>query len=271
MVYLLENKIFYGGLTMTKETLIRVHRIYSIILSIVIVIAGICLMAGCINIYNMGDKPFTREIVAETFSGIAFPVLLCLGMIIISFFLALILPYNKEKTHFEKPYNTLLHRLYSKKDFNLCDEALQSQILSLQKDRKRHIIIRTVVIILASIVFLVYALNGSNFHLPDINGSMINAMWILIPCVVIAFGYALFVAIHNQKSIEKEIELFKTVPSAEIEDEEITSSSDKNIDYARCVFLAIGILCVVYGVWGDGTADVLTKAIGICTECIGLG
>ena len=49
---------------MTKDTLLRLHRIYSIVLSVVIVIAGLCLIAGCINIYNLGDKPFTREIVA---------------------------------------------------------------------------------------------------------------------------------------------------------------------------------------------------------------
>lgn len=256
---------------MTKDTLLRLHRIYSIVLSVVIVIAGLCLIAGCINIYNLGDKPFTREVVAATLSEIAFPLLLCLGMIIVSFLLALILPFNKEKITCEKPYSHLLHRLYTKKDFNLCDESLQNQILALQKNRKRHIIIRAVVIVLSSIAFLVYALNRNNYQLPDINGSIISAMWILIPCVIVSFGYALFVAIHNQKSIEKEIELFKTAPAAEGEDEEITSPSDKKITYARCALLAIGILCVIYGVWGDGTADVLTKAIGICTECIGLG
>lgn len=256
---------------MTKEALIRIHRIYSIILSIVIVIAGLCLIAGCINIYNMGDKPFTREVVAETFLGIAFPVFFCLGLIIVNFIFTLILPYNKEKTHIEKPYATLLQRLYSKKDLTACDEELYKQILSLQKNRRCHIVIRTIVIILASIAFLIYALNRNHYHLPDINGSMINAMWILIPCVVISFGYALFVAIHNQKSMEKEIALLKTAPAAETKDEENTSSFAKNINYIRCVFLALGILCVVYGVFGNGTADVLTKAIGICTECIGLG
>ncbi len=256
---------------MTKENLIRIHRIYSIVLSIVIVIAGLCLIAGCINIYSLGDSPFTRETIAETFSGIAFPVLLCLGMIIASFILVLILPYNKEKTQFEKPYQTLLHRLYSKKDFDKCDESLQNEILSLQKNRKRHIIIRTVLTILSSIAFLAYALNGSNYHLPDINGSVISAMWILIPCVVVAFGYAFFVTIHNQKSMEKEIELLKTAPAQETEDEEITSSFDKKISYIQCALIAIGILSIIYGVWGDGVEHVLAKAVGICTECIGLG
>ncbi|MBQ8627442.1 MAG: thioredoxin [Agathobacter sp.] len=39
----------------------------------------------------------------------------------------------------------------------------------------------------------------------------------------------------------------------------------------RCAILAIGVFFLVYGFITGGTADVLAKAINICTECIGLG
>jgi hypothetical protein len=39
----------------------------------------------------------------------------------------------------------------------------------------------------------------------------------------------------------------------------------------RAVILAVGILFVVLGVINGGMADVLGKAVRICTECIGLG
>ncbi|MBQ8341826.1 MAG: thioredoxin [Clostridia bacterium] len=39
----------------------------------------------------------------------------------------------------------------------------------------------------------------------------------------------------------------------------------------RGVILAVGIVFVVLGVLNGGMADVLGKAIRICTECIGLG
>ncbi len=257
---------------MTKETQIRVHRIYSILLSIVIVIAGICLIAGCLNIYNSGDHPFSREIVAETFSGIAFPVLLCLGMTILSFILDTVLPSNKEKTPMIKPYPTILSRMYANKDMNQCDETVKEQVTALQKNRKLHSTIRIAVLIIASIVFLIYALNGNNFHQSDINGSMIKAMWILIPCLFVSFGYALFVTIHNEKSMEKEIELLKSVPSANAKKEETQSeTSEKKLNIFRLSFLFVAVFCLVYGFITGGTADVLTKAINICTECIGLG
>ena len=35
--------------------------------------------------------------------------------------------------------------------------------------------------------------------------------------------------------------------------------------------LALGIVLVALGVWGDGLSGVIAKAVAICSECIGLG
>ena len=265
---------------MTKETKIRVLRIYSILLGIVIVIAGICLMAGCLSIYNSGDQPYSREIVAETFSHIAIPVYLCLGMTILGFILEIILPSEQVKPQVEKPYAFILNRLHSNRDLSQGDAAIQNEIAALQKNRKLHVLIRTIVLIVASIVFLTYALNFSHFHASEINGSMIKAMCVLVPCLFVSFAYALFVSIHNDKSIQKEIELMKQIPASSnkegvSEDSDscdiATASESKKLRITRCVILAIGVFFLVYGYMTGGIADVLAKAINICTECIGLG
>ena len=258
---------------MTKETMIRFLRIYSILLGIVIVIAGICLMAGCLSIYNSGDHPYSREIVAETFSGIAFPVYLCLGMTILGFVLEVIIPSEPAKPKAEKSYTSILNRLHSNRDLMQCDDAIQNEIAALQKNRKLHVLIRTILLVVASVIFLTYALNGNNFHSSEINGSMIKAMYVLIPCLLVSFTYALFVSIHNEKSMQKEIELMKQVPVTTFNNEETCAVSDdaKRIRITRSAILAIGVFFLVYGFITGGTADVLAKAINICTECIGLG
>lgn len=263
---------------MTKETMIRFLRIYSILLGIVIVIAGICLMAGCLSIYNSGDHPYSREIVAETFSGIAFPVYLCLGMTILGFVLEVIIPSVPAKPKVEKSYTSILNRLHSNRDLTQCDDTIQNEIAVLQKNRKLHVLIRTIILVVASVIFLTYALNGNNFHSSEINGSMIKAMYVLIPCLLVSFAYALFVSIHNEKSIRREIELMKQVPVAEnsstsnIEETDAKElNSQKKVRITRCAILAIGVFFLVYGFITGGTADVLAKAINICTECIGLG
>ena len=40
---------------------------------------------------------------------------------------------------------------------------------------------------------------------------------------------------------------------------------------ARAILLAVALALLLHGYFTGGTADVLTKAANICTECIGLG
>lgn len=82
---------------MTKETLARIKRTYDVLFSIVLVIAGICLIAGVLTIYFSGDQPFSRESVAATFSGISFPVYLCMTMTLINIIWEVISPTDEKK------------------------------------------------------------------------------------------------------------------------------------------------------------------------------
>ena len=82
---------------MTKETLARIKRTYDVLFSIVLVIAGICLIAGVLTIYFSGDQPFSRESVAATFSGISFPVYLCMAMTLINIIWEVISPTDEKK------------------------------------------------------------------------------------------------------------------------------------------------------------------------------
>jgi len=87
---------------MTKENMARLHRTYNILFSVVLVIAGICLIAGCLCIYFSGDHPFSREVVASTFSGIAFPVYLCIVMTVINIIWEVISPTDAKKNPSKK-------------------------------------------------------------------------------------------------------------------------------------------------------------------------
>ena len=256
---------------MTKESTMRIHRIYNILFSIVIVTAGICLIIGVLTIYNSGDQPFSRESVAATFSTIAFPVYLTLVMAVISFVWEIISPSDKEKNPNAKDYPAILSNLYEKKDFSNGEVSVQEEIKALWKNRKLHIIIRTVVLVVCSAAFLLYALNSANFHQSEINASMINAMKVLVPCSLISFAYALFVAIHNEKSIQREMELVKKLPASTASTDGEIVSEEKRLSPYRNAILAAAIILIVYGLLNGGTIDVLTKAINICTECIGLG
>ena len=258
---------------MTSNSIKRVHRIYSILLSIVIVIAGICLIVSCVDIYNSGKQPFSRESVANAFSKIAIPVYLCLFMTIIGFILDFILPSLSAKSPSSVSQSMLLENLQKKRDDSQCGPDVSTAINIERKKRRLHSASRLVVLAIASIVFLVYATNENNFHQSDINGSMIKAMYILVPCLLVSFVYSMYTVIANEKSMTAEIELLRKLPVKETTTtaESETCSCDKKLAVIKVAFLLIGIGFLIYGFVAGGTRDVLTKAVNICTECIGLG
>lgn len=259
---------------MKKDTLIRIHRIYGILLSISIIIAGICLIAGSLTIYFTGERIYSREIVSETFSGIATPVYTCLALTIIGFIWEFLSPAVNQKQKPAKAYDLILERLICKRDLSKCEEVLIKAINKERNTRKLHVTIRTILLCAGSIVFLIYALNGNHFHQSEITTSMIHAMWLLIPCMAVPFIYAVFTFYYNEKSMQREVELLKQAPifeSKQNSEETSVKSSEKTANILRYSLLVIAVGILVYGFISGGTVDVLTKAINICTECIGLG
>ena len=112
--------------TMTKENMARLHRTYNVLFSIVLVIAGICLMAGVLCIYFSGDQPFSRESVAATFSQIAFPVYLCIAMAVINIIWEIISPTDEKKPAIKKKAvrknSTSEEALSEKADFDAAEK-----------------------------------------------------------------------------------------------------------------------------------------------------
>lgn len=257
---------------MNELTTKRIQRIYSILLSIVIVIAGICLMISCVNIYNSGKQPFSRESVANAFGKISIPLHLCIFMTILGFILDMFIPNAASKGKILISKDMILESLQSKKDLSQCNIDVVTAITIERRKRRFHSTARMIVILISSVIFLIYATNKNNFHQSDINGSMINAMIILAPCLLVSFIYSIFTVFINEKSMTAEIEMLKKIPSKENNTvDSDCCSCDKKIAAIRVAILLIGIGLFVYGFATGGTRDVLTKAINICTECIGLG
>lgn len=256
---------------MTNELAKRIRGICGILLSLSIFAAGICLMAACLGIYQTGDHPFSREVVAKAFSGIAFSVYLCLGLVVATFVLDLFLPGEKKKLTAGKQTALILKRLHSKIDLSLCDEALRNRVAAEQKSRKLHRSITACLLVIGSAIFLIYAMNGENFHQSQINGSMIRAMGVLLPCMLLPFGYGVFTSYRNTASMEKEIALLKQADVKKTASAASPAPKISRTALVRNVVLVAAVACLIFGFLTGGTADVLTKAVNICTECVGLG
>lgn len=242
---------------------------YRIVLSCVIVLAGICLMVACVGIYRSGDEPFSRAAVAAAFSPISIPVYLCLAMVLGGFLLKLFFPTPAEKIAPVKQPSVTLRRLRQKADLDICANDLKAQILAQQQLRKTQKRICAAILAVCALIFLAYALDGSHFHTSEINTSMIRAMWVLLPCLAVSFGSCIWFLHVRKNSILKEIELLKQCPKKDVPQSEIAKSC--NCVKLRYALLLAAAALALFGFFSGGTADVLTKAVNICTECIGLG
>ena len=255
---------------MKKEALSKLRTPLRIALSISLFVAGICLCAACVGIYRSGDKPFSREAVAAAFGPIAVPVFLCLGLLLVSIVYELLLPCPIEKKT-GRQTRMLLKRMQERTALDLCDEELRSKVLALRADRKLFDRITWAVLVISAVLFLTYGTNSANFHPTHINQSMIRAMYWLLPCSLVPYCCALFTANRNLGSMKQEIELLKTAPKESRITPPRPKDGSKKLAILKTALLIIALVCLIAGGFSGGTADVLTKAVNICTECVGLG
>ena len=251
----------------------RIRQIYGIVLSVVVIVAGICLLVQCLNIYRSGgEQTFTAEKVAGAFAPIALPVYLAIAMGLGGFLLHFLLPGEKLKLKLGKNEPLILKKLHEKFDYTLCEDGrLRSAVEKEQRTRKLHTAIAFGLLGIGAVVFLIYGTNPANFHQHQINDSMVKAMIVLLPCMAVPFGYGIFAAYHNRASIRAEIKLMKLVGAPRTQPVAAASNRDKTVQILRYAIACVAVGLLLYGFLLGGWLDVLTKAVNICTECVGLG
>ena len=263
---------------MTQETKKRIHHIYGAVVSIVTVLAGICFIAACLNIYYSGvasdaAQIYTRQIVAESFGKIAVPVYLCLILVVGGWILDLALPVEKAKQAPEKNLPLILARLREKTDLEACDPALRASIAVQQKNRAQLTFTAAALLAVGGVLFLVYACNSSHWG-SNSTPSMISAMYVLLGSLAIPFAFTILCAYACRKSTACEIELMRKAAAQtpkKAENAPAKALSRFLVPGIQAGILVLGLILVIVGVCNQGTVDILNKAVAICTECVGLG
>lgn len=262
---------------MTPEKNKLIHRIYSIVLSIVTVLTGLGFIVNCWDIYCTGVREdaaqiFTREKIAAHFAPMSPLVYACLILVIGGMILNLALPREKKKLAPEKNLPMLLRRLQRKTDLNACEDSLRKDILQQRAQRKAVVLMSTVLFGIGCVFFLVYACNSQNWG-SDSTVSMIPAMYMMLASLTVPFLFTVYATFFCRKSLAVEIELMrkasKQAPAAEANMPEKGGKS--RLAMVQMVVFAIGLVLVIVGACNEGTKDILTKAVNICTECVGLG
>ena len=251
---------------MPEKTAKTIRKIYGIVLTVSIMITGLCFMACSAHIYLTGDRSYSAVKVAAYFSMISIPVYLCMTLIAGSFLLALLLPDQEKEKPAKIPAYMLLAR--TKQKVLHSESDLLSAIAAEETGRQRRRNVLIVVLSLCFGVFLAYGLNPVHFN-ENINASVLRGVLVLLICLTAPLTLVFTTVYQNQASIERETQLRKQAQTSETIPP--LANNHLPLTIARLVICLLAVALVVIGISGQGTVDVLTKAINICTECIGLG
>lgn len=270
---------------MSQRTIKRIHLIYGSCLSVFIIIAALNLILSCYAIYSGEASGFSREIVTEQFSKIAISIYICLAGILAGVILSICLPVERNSDGKENIKNLKAHpnyfmareKLAQKVDLEVCDSGLAKRIKRERRKRSIYTYVCIILCVVAAIPLLIFICNPNNYDKYLINQSIIPAVILALVWCVLAFIYCLVLSIITRASLKAEIAYLKDAICAKtgvVVTQAVPANTKKEtliMWSVRGVILAVAVVFIVVGIFNGGMADVLGKAIRLCTECIGLG
>ncbi len=270
------------------------HIVYAVLIVGLALAVGILFIVSCVDVYKSQEiSPFTTSAIESHFRAIAAPVIAFPCLVAIGFILHFVFPVeNKEaKIENDKAFFTLSQKV----DILKLDTTTQKDIL-----RERYLrlgsTVGSVAIWIATLaIILVFALNPQNYSKADVNGSVTDLALIVFPSAIVASGMSFVANLSNNLSKKRELSLLKmaikqnkdvmcgatSFYSVSVLDKVIllvnqlkalvAKYEDITVWIARIVVFILAVVFLILGILNGGVADVLGKAIRICTECIGLG
>lgn len=260
------------------------QKIFKICLAIVTAVVAMQLIIQVWDLFlTGGEQPYTVERIAYHFSMVkgywAWLVLAVVG--------GIVFPEKEEKL--TSPPNTAktLRSLRSRLPLGYeTDEMRKFRFL------KRGICIAMAAVCAITAVCIVALMLNASYEAAfagDFFKSHTEAeklVWVAVMSVA-ALGFCTAAVYVNDGNAKKELTLVKAAIAENAKQgirvekraielttwEKFTQKfgTEKSVAISRIALAAVGVVLVVVGVFNGGMADVLEKAVQICTQCIGLG
>ncbi|MBQ7343634.1 MAG: hypothetical protein IJW53_02585 [Clostridia bacterium] len=273
---------------LTEKSKKRIHLGFGILMSAMLVLVGILFITSCYSIYKSGQSPFTRESIARAFSKIAVWVYITVSLVIVGVGVSIALPTEGEKLKGARSLTVLVKKLSERVDLSGADGQTAEKIVKERKLRSILGYVRLTLITLSAVLPLIFLLNPANFPAVsgEYNAEILHGMLVYLAFLAPLFVYEVVYVILRDLSLKREHALLKeALASSGICETRESSHSCvicKAADYlkknekpivlgVRIALVGCAVAFIVMGITNGGMADVLNKAIKICTECIGLG
>ena len=253
----------------------KLRRVYSVFLGIWTLFVGVLFVVQVWRIFLSGGG-FTVESVSVKFFEILVPFIIWAVAVVFGGVFALAFPVFEKPVAYIDPRSTL-KKLKARLPQNDGDRyALNARFVAW--------CVCFFIALACAIVAGVYLMNS--FYEPVANVGFLaeheEAERIVraLPWVFAAFGVAIAVSFFDRYSLQKEIALVKSQIAENAKKGVIvknkslqkpTQSNQRTTLFVRATIGVVAIVLIVWGIINGGMADVLGKAINICTQCIGLG
>ena len=259
---------------------------FSIFLSIALIITGICyIIAACHLFFTGGSTPYTRERVGEYLIWLAIPSIITVFSVIFSIVYGFLYTDNEKKEKIEVPtFYSLKTKLKNIKP-RFDSENAPEDIKALFKAQKNNRLTALLFALFASLVTVAASaailLDFDRFTVATLNADIVSAVSLILLLVGISLLLWCVYTIVDHKAAEIELkaikdaaqnnhELMKKAESQDTKENKLFSQKETTL-VLRIFVLIIAICLIGFGIANGGMTDVLSKAVKICTECIGLG
>lgn len=254
---------------MTQVNITRVHRWYGWILAVVLAALGILFILSSLDIYTSGPEPYTPESIGLRFQRILIPVIIGICGIIGSMALNFFLPLPEKRAK---------GILFAK------DQMLRFRKKASIAPVKKEVRLRFILCAATALCFIglmidpiFYFLDQKHFTGPNLNTDIIRAIIIALVPAIIGLVLCWICQLLLNQSYRREATIYKQAWADGQRASSINPTnkrkkcSCKVILPIRLVVITLALVLIILGIFNGGAADVLKKAIIICTECIGLG
>jgi len=256
---------------MLKQNAKKIHLIYGLVVSVLVITLGVALIASSLHIYRSdptGD-PYNPASISAHFHNIAVLVFVSIGAIVGGVLLNLIFPVDREKPRPIRNDLQLMNKA-ARKAGSLTGEQ-QAQI-------RKECHIRKWIVAACVICFVDLLIYPAAYLFLIARFSVEAAMQdILIASIIVLFPAVLGLLICHlggfliRQSMQRQTAIYKSAAGGAVSEPLPAKSAGKTVIAIRCAIAVVAIVFIAVGAFNGSAKDVLAKAVKICTECIGLG
>lgn len=259
---------------------LKLKRYSEIILSALLALLGVAFIFSACHLYMTGGSvPYSRERVGEY-------LLWLLPLSIIVIILAglvgvLSLGEGSAEVRSLISVSTLCKRRASRVDFEKISPENRT-VLETERKRRLFLLISALsVVAIYAVITVVISLDFSRYTVATCTEDVAALSLIIFPPAIVIVGFAVVASTLYTRSLARASEIYKAEldggnngasPRADADIVALVKKNEERILLiARISLVAVAILLIVLGISNGTMADVLGKAVKICTECIGLG